>query len=304
MKLLQRTFSGDSDKDEMIALARLSASENIHVIDLPYRFSSWAFEDSNNVALWRNEAAQLIGWAVLQTPFWTIDYACHPSVESQLHRKILTWADERAHAVLHTAFGHPAWYIMVSEGQSSRIHDLETAGFQCQADVGEDSWSKVLMKHILQTPVKVYSPPSGYKVRLLLGEEEVEAYVELHRSVFESKNMTVDWRLRTLHHPAYRRDLDVVVEAPDGRLVAFCIGWCDETSKTGQIEPLGCHKDFRRFALGRVALSECLQRLQSAGAKAILVETDSYRNTAFRLYESLGFDVIQNILVYRKDYKG
>jgi ribosomal protein S18 acetylase RimI-like enzyme len=36
--------------------------------------------------------------------------------------------------------------------------------------------------------------------------------------------------------------------------------------------------------------------------KSIFVETDTYRNTAFRLYESVGFRVVREVLVYRKDY--
>jgi hypothetical protein len=32
------------------------------------------------------------------------------------------------------------------------------------------------------------------------------------------------------------------------------------------------------------------------------VETDNYRDEAFRLYESVGYRVIQDVLVYRKDY--
>jgi ribosomal protein S18 acetylase RimI-like enzyme len=114
--------------------------------------------------------------------------------------------------------------------------------------------------------------------------------------------MTREWRQRTLEHPAYRNELDIVVEAPDGQLVAFCVCWFDEASGTGHVEPLGCHQDFRKYALGRVALSHGLHRLQSLSAKNIFVETDSYRNTAFRLYESFDFEVIQNVLVYRKDY--
>ena len=60
--------------------------------------------------------------------------------------------------------------------------------------------------------------------------------------------------------------------------------------------------DFRRYALGRLALAEGLRRLQARGATRILVETDNWRNTAFQLYESMGFKVIQDVLVYRKDY--
>jgi mycothiol synthase len=303
MKLVQRPFSREADKYAMSALAGRFRENNLHVIDLPYRLSSWSLEDPENVALWFDEEHNLMGWAVVQTPFWTIDYALHPNAEAHLHREILNWADGRALATLNTPAGHPAWYVMVFEDQRHRIHDLERAGFECQAAVGEDSWSKVLMRRSTNSAAKKYEPPSGYVVRALAGEEEVHAYVELHRSVFESRNMTTDWRSRTLAHPSYKRDLDIVVHAPDGRLVAFCVCWFNEHNKSGQIEPLGCHKNFRQHALGRVALSEGLQRLQKLGARDILVETDSYRNTAFRLYESFDFQVLKNVLVYRRDYQ-
>ena len=67
-------------------------------------------------------------------------------------------------------------------------------------------------------------------------------------------------------------------------------------------EPLGCHADFRKYALGRVALCETLRRLQQHNVKNIFVETDKYRNTAFRLYESVGFQVAREVAVYGKDY--
>jgi ribosomal protein S18 acetylase RimI-like enzyme len=303
MKLFQYPFLGEVDKYKMSALAREFAVINLHVIDLPYRLSSWALDNPNNVRLWFDEHEQLAGWAVLQPPFWTIDYVFHPTAETQLHPEILAWADGRARAILNSRFGRPAWFVNVFEEQIDRIRVLEQAGFRCQAEVGENSWSKALMRRPAQAPVKRYEPPAGFTVRSLAGEGEVDAYVRLHQSVFESKNMTADWRWRTLQHPAYKRDLDLVVAAPDGRPVAFCICWFDEHTRDGQIEPLGCHKDFRQHALGRVALSEGLHRLQLFGAKNIFVETDSHRNTAFRLYESFDFQVFKNVLVYRKDYK-
>lgn len=303
MKLFQQPFLGEVDKRRMSVLARELAVVNLHVFDLPYRLSSWALDDPNNVALWFDEYQQLVGWAVLQAPFWTIDYVFHPTVEAQLHPEILAWADRRARAALGTAFARPAWFVNVFEEQADRRHTLEAAGFHCQADVGENSWSKVLMQRSTQTPAKRYAPPSGFTVRPLDGEVEVEAYVQLHQSVFESRNMTGDWRARLLKHPAYRRDLDLVVVTPDGQLVAFCICWFDETSRNGQVEPLGCHKEFRQYALGRVALSEGLQCLQALGVKNIFVETDNDLNTAFRLYESFDFQVLKNVRVYRKDYE-
>ncbi len=302
MPITQRSFSTEQDKYRMSALARQFSENNLHVIDLPYRFSSWALDNPENVRLWFDENHQLIAWAVLQTPFWAIDYVCHPDTEINLHSEILSWADQHARATINTTYGRPAWFIMVFSGQVNRIHDFENAGFKCQSDVGDYSSSKVLMQYSSQTPVKVYEPRSGFTVRSLAGEKEVKNYVELHQSVFETKNMTIDWRTRTLQHPDYKPDLDIIVESPDGRLVAFCICWFNRSSLEGHIEPLGCHKDFRQYGLGRVALSEGLRCLQSLGAQNIFVETDNYRNTAFRLYESFKFKVIQDILVYRKDY--
>ncbi|MBI5352047.1 MAG: GNAT family N-acetyltransferase [Chloroflexi bacterium] len=303
MSITQRPFSYEQDKVLMSALAYQFPESNLHVVDLPYRFSSWAFDDPENIRLWFDEDQHLVAWSVLQSPFWTIDYVCHPEVESKLHEEILSWADQRARSVTNTVYGRPAWFVMAFSGQVDRIRDLENAGFKCQLDVGENSWSKVLMRRSSQTPVKNYEPNKGFIVRSLAGEKEVKDYVELHQSVFESKNMTVDWRARTLQHPDYKPELDIVVESPEGRLVAFCICWFNEGLREGHVEPLGSHQDFRRDGLGRVALSEGLRRLQSLGVQNIFVETDNYRDAAFQLYESFDFQVIQNVHVYRKDFE-
>jgi ribosomal protein S18 acetylase RimI-like enzyme len=56
------------------------------------------------------------------------------------------------------------------------------------------------------------------------------------------------------------------------------------------------------LGLGQAILTETIQRLQKQGAKRIFVETDNYRDAALQLYESVGFQVVQDVLVYRKDY--
>ncbi len=171
--------------------------------------------------------------------------------------------------------------------------------------MGEDSWSKVLMRRPAQAPVAEYSLPEDFVIRPLAGESEVAAYVALHRATFESRSMTDEWRTRTLRWPEYVPDVDLVVVAPDGRLAGFCIGWLNHNiagETVGQIEPLGVHADFRHLGLGRAVLSECLRRLYRCGARHILVETDNYRGAALDLYESVGFRGIQDVLVFRKDY--
>ena len=286
----------------MVELALRHADLTVHAVDLPWRLTSWSLDDPENCGLWFDDSGQLAAWAVLQTPWSMVDYSVDPACSDAVFTKVLEWADLRANAALLSPYGQPCWFAEVFSDQASRIHQLEACGYTCQADVGEDSWSKVLLCRTASASVRVYQPPAGYTVRPLAGEQEVDAYVATHRTTFGSTNMTAAWRKRTLSDPAYLPDLDVVVEASDGSLAAFCVGWYDAGSQTGQVEPLGCHPDFTRYALGRVALSHALARLQARGAKQIMVETDNYRNTALRLYQAFDFMITREILIYRKDF--
>jgi ribosomal protein S18 acetylase RimI-like enzyme len=304
MEITERNFCGGSDLPSMAELVHQFPDENIHVVDLPYRLCSWSFDYPENIRLWTNEHGQLLAWAILQVPFWKIDYAYQPAFRNILHLQILKWADSQAGKILGTASGHPAWFVAVLASQTDRICDLEEVGFTSQANVGENSWSQILMKHSMQIP-KERNLPDGFHIRPLEGASEVEVYVELHRSVFESKNMTVEWRNRTLQRAEYIPELDLVAVTPNNQLAAFCICWLAKGPTgelSGQIEPLGVHPAYRRLGLGQAILSEGLKRLQSKGARQIYVQTDRYRDAAFKLYESCGFQVIQDILMYRKDY--
>jgi ribosomal protein S18 acetylase RimI-like enzyme len=307
MDMARREYSGETDLRTMAGLVHVYAADDLHAVDLPYRLSSWALDFPENIRLWHAEDGSLLGWAVMQTPFWTIDYAYRPAAGPALHQEIVAWADARAAEIVGLPSGHPAWYVAVFADQLERMRDLEAAGFVSQASAGEDSWSQVLLQHSTRARLDDPSSPAGITIRPLSGPEEAPAYVELHRTVFESKNMTEAWRVRTLHRPEYVQDADLVAVAPDGRLAAFCICWLHRNSggtTSGQIEPAGVHPDFRRLGLGRAIISEALRRLRRLGAVNVCVLTDNYRNAALNLYRAVGFQVLREVLIFRKDYTG
>jgi mycothiol synthase len=304
--MTQRAYQGDSDRQRMAALVHVDSAAHPHVVDLPYRLSSSAFDDPGNICLWEDDRGELLAWAVLQLPFWTIDYAYHPSAPATMHAQILAWADARARLPDGAGPGRPMWIVNVFEQQQQRRRELEAAGFTSQADLGDDSWFQLILTRSASMPVPETPPPAGFSIRSLHGAAEVEAYVALHRNAFQSENMTTAWRLRTLQQPAYRPELDLVAVAPDGRLAAFCVGWFDphgvDGRPSGQIEPLGVHQDFQGQGLARAILAEGVRRLGQHGAEQLLVETDNYRPAAIALYESTGFRIERKVLVYRKDY--
>jgi ribosomal protein S18 acetylase RimI-like enzyme len=288
----------------MLALAAEPARHLTHIVDLPYRLSSWALDDAANTQLWF-EADRLTAWAVLQTPFWTVDLAVSERAAAGQLAAVLAWADERARAARGTAYGHDAWFVEADAGDTALQAALVEAGFVPQPLTGDAGWSKVLLRRPGALPVPAAPLPAGFSLRPLAGAAEVDAYVALHQTTFESRNMTAAWRARTLHHPGYDGTLDWVAVAPDGRLAAFCVGWFAAAGlglPTGQIEPMGVHPDFQRRGLGRAVLSAVLRQLAARGAAQVLVETDGDRDAAYGLYTTLGFEPQARFVMYRKDY--
>lgn len=52
MATTHRSFMYEHDKQLMIDLACRFQETHLHVVDLPYRLSSWALDDVENVRLW------------------------------------------------------------------------------------------------------------------------------------------------------------------------------------------------------------------------------------------------------------
>jgi len=280
MNVRQRSFRRDEDIRSMVELAAAAGDTALHVADLPYRLCSWALDEPENVGVWEDSERRIVGWAVVQFPFWTIG---------------------RAEELLGTSAERPCWFVLTFSEQTDRRKALEAAGFICQADVGEDSWSQVLLSRD-DALAPAFPVVDGFTIRRLAGPEEVGAYVEAHRAAFDSTNMTVDWRARTLTAPHHLSETDLVAVTDDGRVAGFCIGWLHEGTRTGRIEPLGVLPEFHRHGLGAALLAECLTRLADCGATRLVVATDSYRDPARALYEGAGFVPTRPILVYRRDF--
>jgi ribosomal protein S18 acetylase RimI-like enzyme len=290
----------------MLSLAQRLPDASPHLTDLPYRLCSWALDDPAQIGLWRDARGRLVGWAVLQSPFWVLDYCYDPALRQEgLGAAILEWAAGAAQLVRERPGGRPAWFAEAHAADAARQAELAAAGFRPISDDARDPWAKVLLAHGGPGALRAAPLTAGFALRTLRGAGEAAAYVEAHRAAFRSENMTLPWRERIIKHPAYRPDFDLVVEAPDGRLAAFCVAWLSPPGErggpTGQIEPLGVHPDFHRRGLGRAILAAAVGRLYAAGARLVLVETDESRDAAFALYSDGGFGPRERVLMFRRD---
>lgn len=285
MEMTSRPFDPENDPPAIAALYDDASASIRHVIDFPWRLSSPAGESDRDVRLWWTAGGRLVGFAAWQASWATLDLAVRRDEDrGSVEAMMLDWAEQRF-AQLDAERGHPLpYWVEAYVNDADRIAGLRGRGY-----VLEDAYRYVELARSLEAPLSVAELPAGFGIRSLRGSADVPACVEAHRAAFASAAMTVSWRARTLRMPPYLKHLDLLVEAPDGRVVGFCVGWLAPRRRAGQIEPIGVIPEFQGQAIGRALLVEMLRRFRDHGARTALIETDSLRSTALRAYESVGF---------------
>lgn len=145
----------------------------------------------------------------------------------------------------------------------------------------------------LKTPIPKHALPAGFSLRHVKGEEEVEALVALHRAAFKTENMSIERRLAIMRTQEYDPSLDLLVEAPNGDLAAFCVCGLVEgaNGQTGYTDPIGIHPLYQRMGLGKAVITAGLKALRSKGAETATLGTSSENIAMQHLAESLGFTI-------------
>ena len=111
--------------------------------------------------------------------------------------------------------------------------------------------------------------------------EEVTAEdMEMRRSMFDTITA--------------RRDLKIVVTAPNGEFVSICGMFFQPKGRYGYVEPVATDPDYRRLGLGKAAVLEGIRRCAELGAGDAFVGS----NQAF--YLALGFEVQTNSQCWRR----
>jgi ribosomal protein S18 acetylase RimI-like enzyme len=262
---------------------------HIHIVDMPYRLASTWQDSDCEIGIWKNDEV-ILAWALFQPPWWNLDYAIHPSERgSILEGEVFAWGKDQIVGYAKRTgdkFYGSIEFFEDSPNAEQTISHLGTLGFE------KFDWSTVRFEIDLRQDLPQPQLPEGFMIRPLRGVAEVEDYVRLHRVAFGSDKMTVDWRLRTLEHPAYRPEIDLVIVNPDGRLVGFCICWM--WGDRSHIEPLGIHPEFQGQGLGRALELTAIQAVRDQGTRFMVVDHVSLNEKAIALSLKTGFRQTNN----------
>jgi mycothiol synthase len=211
----------------------------------------------------------------------------HPAYRTPaLEEEMVRLAEERLSV---TREGERRLRVWADQADPLRQALLEERGYT-RTDLVEHRRRRDLREPIPEAP-----PAQGYTVRSLGGCEELKSRViaswyAFHPEPYEDKG-DWDWYLNIQRAPLYRRDLDIVAEAPDGTIAGFCTVWYDDVTRSAMFEPVGVVPAHQRRGLGKAVMCEGLRRLRKLECQAALVS--SYEPAAHALYESAGFTDVE-----------
>jgi ribosomal protein S18 acetylase RimI-like enzyme len=304
--LTSRYYESERDLQQMQGLLMEARSHTddwryAHVGDLLFQFFMVAchLNPQEHIRLWHDNG-RLVGYAVLgEDP--AFDWQVLPEYEWRgIGTEAMAWAETRL-TELRQHDGRQWGGHLVSgarQDNAKRIAFLEQHGFRPGGE-----FSEVNMLCLPDGPIPEAVIPAGYQVRAVAEAGEISIRAAAQREVWQPwtvGNVSDDDYVYFMRLPGYHRDLDIVAVAPDGVIAAYVNGWIDPVNRIGDLGPVGARPAYRRQGLTRAVLLECLRRMQALGMNRVSVSTGISNMPATRLYESIGFKIVNKYFEYVK----
>lgn len=130
----------------------------------------------------------------------------------------------------------------------------------------------------------------GYSIRAMGDASEYDSralasWRAFHPDESEDAFGGGDWVANLQSAPLYRRDLDIVAQAPDGGIAAFSTIWYDDATRSAVCVLVGTAPKHQRLGLGKAVISEGMRRLQAMGGTRVFA--NGFDPAANALYGSV-----------------
>jgi predicted N-acetyltransferase YhbS len=162
---------------------------------------------------------------------------------------------------------------------------VRSRGYQRSAD--SDRPTSMLR---LPDPFPEIRLPEGYQLKSLQEENNLQ---KINRVLWRGFNHPgelpedgIEGRRKMQSAEEFRKDLNMVVAAPDGNFVAYAGLWLDPVNRIAVVEPVATDPAFRRLGLGKAAVLEGIRRCGELGAAVAYVGSDQ------EFYRAMGFEKI------------
>jgi ribosomal protein S18 acetylase RimI-like enzyme len=211
----------------------------------------------------------------------SLSYQVHPD-HTDLVDEVIEWFDDVAAGLERT--------VSPTTAEEFALERWAAHGYGPDQEALGDSgdWTQLNQRDL--TDVEQPVLPAGFRFRTA-DEAGPEAALRAHVDAWSPTAYTARSYEDVRRTAAYRGDLHVLVEAPDGTMAASTIMWLDPANRTVEFEPVGTHPDYRRLGLARAMMLHGMHLARAAGAvHATVVCLGAPGHPAARaLYDGLGF---------------
>lgn len=149
-----------------------------------------------------------------------------------------------------------------------------------------------IRRHQILDPARQEIPtlPPGYSVRGIETDDDSERMAALLNAAFGRDFHSAQEYLNFLTlAPSSRRELEIVIEAPDGSFAAHAGFTAHAEESFVVVEPVCTHPEHQNLGLARAAMTEGLNRCRSLGIRDAFIEAWYSNPVSNHVYQSMGF---------------
>jgi predicted N-acetyltransferase YhbS len=296
MKTIYRQYDHGIDYEKVCEfLLRTYSTTTNHVNWLQPRWEYMHYHplirsiDLGVIGIWEANG-EIVGVVHPEHFMGTAYFEIHAKIGA-LWREMLTHAEERI--------------AMTKDGKTSLsvfIHDRddEFQALAAGAGYAKTGTSEPMSHLVITHPFPAVDLPDGFRLMSLASGNDL---AEINRLLFrgfnhgdEPPDNGGEDNAFIQSAPNYRKDLNIVVQAPDGDFVSYCGMWYEPQNQVAYVEPVCTDPVCRRMGLASAAVLEGIRRCGELGATVAYVGTDK------PLYLSIGFQQIYNHSEWRREW--
>ncbi|MGC1120447.1 MAG: GNAT family N-acetyltransferase [Candidatus Methanofastidiosia archaeon] len=234
--------------------------------------------DLERFGIWE-DSGEIVGVAHIEDRFGTVYFEIHPDF-THLKSEMLEYAETHLSAELSS--GRRYIRALISDLDSKFEAVAASHGYKQDTNSPE-----YFSQFTMVNPFPQITLRDGFRLKSLEDDNDLP---KVNRVLYRGFNHPgevpadlVESRKRVQSAPNFRKDLNIVVESPEGKFVSYAGMWHEKVNKVAYVEPVATDPDYRFMGLGKAAVLEGLRRCGTLGA------TVAFVGSGQTFYETIGF---------------